>query len=173
MAEDITKTSSFDLRYTEMQDEKHLLQWLEDPSVLQWFPMNSKEETLQFTKNWIGFSRFKCSLTATVEHVPRGIGTLFLMPYRKVAHLCMVYLAVDPKYQRRGIGSSLVKNLGHLAHNYFRLESMHFELYEGCPLIPLLQKFGYYECFRQEKFVKDSQGNYLARHIFEVSFLHD
>lgn len=167
----ITESPSFDLRYSDSGDEKHLVNWLMKPEVYQWFPMNDAEEIRLFAKNWIGFSRYKCSLTATLDRVPRGLGTLFLMPYRKVAHLCMVYLVVDPEFWRQGIGTALVRNLAHLARTYFHLESMHFELFEGCPLNSLLLKLGYQEVFHQDHFVKDSSGKYLARKILERRFL--
>ncbi|MFS8563575.1 MAG: GNAT family N-acetyltransferase [Rhabdochlamydiaceae bacterium] len=80
------------------------------------------------------------------------------MPYKKVAHHCLAKVIVDPKWQRQGIGSSLVRNLKHLAKNYFRLEMMDIEVFEGNPLIELLQKEGFHEVFRQEKFVKE-EGN--------------
>ena len=56
-----------------------------------------------------------------------GIATLFLMPYKKVSHISMLYLIVDPKYQRKGVGSSLLKNIMHYAKK-FKLESIHVSL---------------------------------------------
>ena len=49
----------------------------------------------------------------------------------------------------------LVKNLKHLAKNYFHLEMIATEVFEGNPIIPLLKKNDFEEIFRQEKFVKD------------------
>ena len=48
------------------------------------------------------FAAGAASLTATINHVPCGIGTLFLMPYKKVAHHCLFKLIVDPHWQRKG-----------------------------------------------------------------------
>ncbi len=167
VAKRISESPSFDIRYTEFGDERYLIRWLSHPEIAKWYAPSNEKELGQFAKNWIGYSRYKCSLTATYERIPRGIATLFLMPYRKVAHMSMGYMIVDPGFQKRGIGNALLKNLQHLAKNYFRLESMHFEVYENSPIIILLRKYGYHECFRQENYVRDPHGIFLARQVFE------
>jgi putative acetyltransferase len=171
--QDITATDRYDLRYSEMNDEKHLLEWTNNPEIMKWLPAGNEEELRIFVRNWIGFSRLKCSLTATIDRIPCAIGTLFLMPYRKVAHMSMLYMVVHRPYQNMGIGTSVLKNLAHLAKNYFRLKSLHLEVYEGCPIIPLLQKLGYYECFHQKGYVHNDDGSFLARRVYEVSLIHD
>jgi len=171
MAQWITEESFYNVRYTEMQDEKHLFAWLSIEEVVRWFPVATIEESALFAKNWIGFSRYCCSLTGTVHGVPRGIATLFLMPYRKIAHLCMGYLVIDPMFQNRGIGTSLLRNLMHLGKTYFHLESVHFEVYEGSAFISILKKNRCQEIFRQEKYVKTKQG-YMSRMVFEINFLN-
>ena len=156
-----------DIRYTYVTDIMYLKQWLQAPGMLKFFPMTTEKEWQDAAQCWIGFCRWSCSLTATIGHVPCGIGTLFLMPYKKVAHHCLAKVIVDPKWQRQGIGSSLIRNLKHLAKNYFRLEMMDIEVFEGNPLIDLLKKEGFYEVFRQEKFVKED-GQYRARIFMEA-----
>lgn len=158
--------AELDIRYTYVTDTPYLRQWLLDPEVQRWFPVSEEREIEDAVQCWIGFSRYSASLTATVKGAPCGIGTLFLMPYRKVAHHCLFKLVVDPKFQRKGVGSSLLKNLKHLAKNYFHLELMHIEVFEGNPFISLLQKFDFQEFARQEKFVKDSRG-YHSRILYE------
>lgn len=158
--------SGFDIRYTALTDMPYLKEWLLSPGVLQGFPMSDEKEVEDAVQAWMGFCRWSCSLTATLNGEPCGIATLFLMPYRKVAHHCLFNLIVDPKKQRQGIGSHLLKNLKHLAKNYFRLEILHMEVYEGCPIDKLLEKFNFREYARQERFVKDGD-KYLARILFE------
>lgn len=186
----MTDFSKHEIRYTTLHDAPYLKQWLcfseerEDhrtqgvvadsdspfaqgpPSMLHWFPMSDEKELEDAVQCWIGFSRWSCSLTATLNDVPCGIGTLFLMPYIKVAHHALIKVIVDPHYQRQGIGTSLLKNLKHLAKNYFRLDLIHTEVYEGNPFIHLLQKGGFEECARQERYVKEGD-RYLARLIFQ------
>jgi putative acetyltransferase len=78
-------------------------------------------------------------------------------------------MVVDPRYQRKGIGRDLLKNLKHLAKSYFRLELMHIEVFEDNPFIHLLEEFDFKEFARQERFIKDG-GKYSARILYE-SFL--
>jgi putative acetyltransferase len=161
--------TEFDIRYTYVTDTPYLKQWLQNPDVQKWFPVSEEREIDDAVQCWIGFSRYSCSLTATIKGQPCGIGTLFLMPYRKVAHHCLFKLVVDPAHQRQGIGSSLLKNLKHLAKNYFHLDLIHIEVFEGNPIIHLLKKYDFHEFARQEDFVKDKD-RYLSRVLYE-SFL--
>ena len=158
-----------DIRYTYVTDTPYLRDWLLNPQVQKWFPVSQEKEIEDAVHCWIGFSRYSSSLTATLNGVPCGVGTLFLMPYRKVSHHCLFKIVVDPRYQRQGVGYSLLNNLKHLAKNYFHLDLIHVEVFEGNPFIHLLQKFDFHEFARQERFVKEGD-RYLARILYE-SFL--
>ncbi|MDE3046308.1 MAG: GNAT family N-acetyltransferase [Verrucomicrobiota bacterium] len=144
---------NFDIRYSELSDLDILQKWFADPAVCDPFPFgfDEKDDAL---KNWVGFSKFQASLTGTVGGIPCAMGTLFLMPYRKVAHHCSFYLIVDASHRKKGIGTSMVRNLLHLAKTRFRLESVHAEIYEPNPLLSILQKLRFEEFARQENFVK-------------------
>lgn len=159
---------NYDIRYTEEADLPFLRQWVNTSTMLHWFPMMDESEADEALRCWIGFHRFRSSLTATCGGKPCGIATLFLMPYKKVAHHCLLKIAVDPTMQRKGIGSDLIKNIKHLAKSYFRLESLHAEVFEGNPLISILKKQGFYEVIRQERYVKED-GQYLARILLETN----
>lgn len=162
----MSEIPGYDLRYTHLNDTPYLREWLNTKEMLHWFPMENEKEVEDAIQCWIGFCRYGSSLTAMIDDVPCAIGTLFLMPYRKVAHHCIFKIIVDPKHQRKGIGSSLLKNLKHLAKEYFRLELMHIEVFEGNPIISLLQKFDFHEFARQGHFVKEN-GKYLERILLE------
>ncbi|MBI3236483.1 MAG: GNAT family N-acetyltransferase [Chlamydiales bacterium] len=156
----------FDIRYTTLADAGHLRSWLVQKEVQKWFPIGSETEIDGAVQCWVGFSKYNCSLTATVDGIPCGIGTLFLMPYKKVAHHCLFKLVVDPRYRRQGIGRSLLKNLKHLAKSHFSLELLHIEVFEANPLIHLLQELDFKEFARQEHFVKEGN-RYLARILYQ------
>lgn len=158
----------FDIRYSTLEDLPFLQEWFQDPAACDDFPFGAVEKD-DSLKNWIGFSKYKASLTGTIDDVPCAIGTLFLMPYRKVAHHCSFYLIVDPAHRRKGIGTSMVRNLLHLAKNRFRLESLHVEIYEPSALSPILTKLGFELSVRQENFVKIN-GIGRARLILEHFF---
>jgi ribosomal protein S18 acetylase RimI-like enzyme len=158
--------AGYDLRFTHLTDGPYLRDWMLQPGVQRWFPISEEKEIDDAVQCWVGFSRYNSSLTATVNDNVVGIGTLFLMPYKKVAHHCLFKLVVDPKYQRQGIGRSLLKNLIHLAKSRFKLDLMHIEVFEGNPLIHLLKELDFHEFARQEKFVKDGD-LYLTRILYE------
>lgn len=157
--------SSFDIRYSEMSDLSFLQRVFEVPKACDDFPFGPEEKD-EALKNWIGFSRFKASLTGIMNDTPCAIGTLFLMPYKKVAHQASFYLIVDPDYRRQGIGTSLVRNLAHLAKTRFRLECINVEFFEPSHLIPLLQKLHFASVFRQENYVK-TDGERRPRIVME------
>jgi ribosomal protein S18 acetylase RimI-like enzyme len=156
-----------DIRYTFVTDGSSLRQWLYQPDVLKWFPVSTEKEIDDAIQCWMGYCRYSCSLTATINNVPCGIGTLFLMPYRKVAHQAVFKVVVDPKWQKKGIGESLIRNLKHLAKNYFRLDLIGIEMFEGNPILSLLKKQGFQEIYRQDNYLKDGLRN-LARIYMEV-----
>ncbi len=161
-----SEPEGFDIRYTHVTDTPYVREWLLDPAIQKWFPVSTDKEIDDAAQCWVGFCRYNASLTATLHDVPVGIGTLFLMPYRKVAHHCLFKLLVDPKHQRKGIGSSLMKNLKHLAKNKFRLELMNIEVFEGNPCEHLLKQFDFHAYGRQENFVKDAD-RYFGRVLYE------
>ncbi len=165
----MTKEFEFDIRYSEMEDIAQLRNWITDPEDMRWFPVSAEKETEDYIRNWIGFSRYRASLTATHNDEPCAIGTLFLMPYKKVAHECMLYMIVDPKHRKKGVGTSLLKNLLNLADKHFSIEGINIEIYEGCLLLPLLKKQGFKMYAKQENFVKEENG-YLARILMDYFF---
>ncbi len=160
--------AGYDIRFSEESDLGALESWFEAPDATKDFPFGL-EEKADALKNWIGFSKFKASLTGTMHDKPCAIGTLFLMPYRKVAHHCSFYLIVDPQHRRQGIGTSMVRNLLHLAKTRFRLESVHVEIFLPCPLLSIVQKLNFHEFARQENYVHQN-GHTRPRILLEHFF---
>lgn len=160
--------ASFDIRYSELHDLPLLQKWFKEPDACDPFPFDASEKDAAL-QNWIGFSKYKASLTGMVNGEPCAIGTLFLMPYRKVAHHCSFYLIVDPKMRRQGIGTAMVRNLLHLARTRFKLESLHVEIYEPSLLLPILEKLNFRQFVRQENYVK-SDGVERPRLLLEYFF---
>ena len=159
----------FDIRYSTLEDLSDLEKWFSAPHACDDYPFSPKEKE-DSLKNWIGFSKYKASLTGTIDNHPCAIGTLFLMPYRKVAHHCSFFLMVDPLHRRKGIGTSMVRNLLHLAKNRFRLESVNGEVFEPSALFPILIKLGFEQCVRQENYLKINgcgRARLLLEHFFK------
>ena len=158
----------FDIRFTYLEDLIPLKKWFDAPGACDDFPFNEEEKELSLN-NWIGFAKYKASLTGTIKETPVAIGTLFLMPYRKVAHHCSFFLIVDPAHRRKGIGTSMVRNLLNLAKTRFRLESLHVEIFEPSHLLPLLLKERFELFVRQENFLKKNgigRPRLLLEHFF-------
>ncbi len=158
----------FDIRFSTLEDIDPLMSWFSLPGATDDFAFD-EEEMEPALKNWIGFAKYKASLTGLWKGEPCAIGTLFLMPYRKVAHHCSFYLIVDPQHRRKGIGSSMVRNLLHLAKTRFRLESVHIELFEPSPLLSIVQKQQFELFARQEDYVNMngcSRARLLLEHFF-------
>lgn len=143
----------FDIRFTENGDLDPLRSWFAPPREREPFPFQTDPETDISLQNWIGFSKWRASLTGTLNGAPCAVGTLFLMPYRKVAHHCSFSLMVAPALRRQGVGTSMVRNLMHLAKTRFRLESLHAELYLPCDILPMLHKLGFLELALQENYI--------------------
>lgn len=157
---------SFDIRYSTLWDAPFLRSWLESPGMLHFFPLSEKTEVDGVVHSWVSYHKYKASLTATWEEAPCGMATLFLSPYKKVAHHSFFKIIVDPKYQGKGVGSALIKNIKHLAKTYFHLDMVHIEVVEGNPLEALLKKQGFIEFMRQEKYFKEGDA-YYARVLYK------
>ncbi|HEY4255550.1 MAG TPA: GNAT family protein [Chlamydiales bacterium] len=164
----MSQSIEHDIRFSEESDSTFLSAWFSSPSSTDPFPFGEQEKE-DALKNWIGFSRYKASLTATLLDQPCAIGTLFLMPYKKVAHHCSFYLMVAPEHRNKGIGTSMVRNLLHLAKTRFRLESVHAEVFLPSKLLSILQKLQFEEFARQEDFMREhgkKHSRVLLEHFF-------
>lgn len=155
-----------ELRYTMFSDAEYLKTWLLEPGILKGFPMIDQLEVEDAVKHWVGFSKYKSSLTATIDGVPCGVATLCLMPYRKLAHQCLLSIIVGGGYRNKGVGTLLMNNLLHLAKNYFQMEVIYLEVYEGNPAISLYERFGFHEIGLQKHFMKEN-GEYIGKIIME------
>lgn len=161
------KDSSIDIRYTDLSEGRYLKEWLSEPSVGRWFPITDAVEVEDAVHRWIGFSRYKCSLTAFKDGQPCGIATLYLQPYRKLAHQCEFGIIVGGGYRGQGIGTELLRNLMHLAKEQFRIELLHLQVYQDNPAIHLYERMGFTEFGRQDKWIKESDGTYTGRVFME------
>lgn len=155
-----------ELRYTILEDAEPLKEWLQEPGILRGFPMQDPPEVDDSVKHWIGFSKYKSSLTATLNGKPVGIATLCLMPYRKLAHQCLLSIIVSQEVRGKGVGTVLMNNLLYLAREFFGIEVIYLEVYEGNRAISLYHRFGFREVGVQKHFMKEN-GEYIGKIIME------
>lgn len=158
-----------EIRYTEPDDAKYLKAWLMDPSVKHWFPMADEVEIDDAVMRWIAFYRYKCSLTITKDGVPCGMATLYLQPYRKLAHQCEFGIIMGTEYRNQGIGSYLMSSIMHLAKEKFKIELLHLQVYAENPAMNLYRRFGFKEFGRQNGWIKEE--NRFVGRVFMERFI--
>lgn len=156
-----------EIRYSELSDGRYLKEWLTDPSVARWFPMDDTVEIDDAVHRWIGFSRYKCSLTAVKNGVPCGLCTLYLQPYRKLAHQTEFGIIVAPDCRGKGIGTELLKNIMHMAKTQFHIELIHLQVYSENPAIHLYTRMGFKEFGKQAHWIKERDGTFTGRTFME------
>ncbi|MFZ0565114.1 MAG: GNAT family N-acetyltransferase [Chlamydiales bacterium] len=162
----LPKIEGLEIRYTSSDDAEPLKQWLQEPGVLSGFPMADLREIEDAVRHWISFSKYKSSLTATIHGEPCGIATLCLMPYRKLAHHCLISIIVSETQRGKGVGTLLMNNVIHLAKTYFGIEVLYLEVYEGNRAVSLYHRFGFTEVGLQRYFMKED-GGYVGKIIME------
>ncbi len=156
-----------EFRYTQNSDSKHLKRWLMDPTVARWFPMADEVEIDDAVNRWVGFSRYHCSITALMDSEPCGLSTLYLQPYKKLAHQCEFGIIMAPELRGQGIGTQLLLTLIDLAKKQFKIELLHLQVYAENPAIRLYERFGFREFGRQNEWIKELDGSYRGRIFME------
>ncbi len=159
-------TNHVTIRPAEEGDQQHLVNWLLQPGVLEGFPLTDLREVEDAARIWMSYSKFGAVLTALWDGVPCGNATLYLQPYKKLAHQCLFAIIVDEKYRGKGVGRKLLGELIHLAKTKFHIELLHLEVYEGNRAINLYKEFGFEPYGMQKHFVKED-GRYRAKILMQ------
>ncbi len=157
------------IRQSIVEDGKMFLNLLQQPDVLQYFPMHDLREIEDSVRIWEIFCNRGASLTSEVNGIPCGIAFLNLQGYKKFAHQCLITIIVDQSFRNKGVGTALLKELFKLAKETFHLEILHLEVYETNPAINLYRRMGFEEFGLQEKFIKEGD-SYIGK-IFMQRFL--
>lgn len=164
MSKDLKKLK---VRFSEASDKEYLEKWFAEPGVLRWFPCQEAKEVDDTVKMLIGFSNYKCALTAEYDGVPVGYGVLFLHAYKKIAHQCLFGMIVDQEYRNKGIGTELLRYLMELAKQNFKLEVLNLEVFEGNPAISLYRRLGFREVGYHKKWLKEDDGSFRSKICME------
>lgn len=158
--------SLIEIREAVDSDQNHLVEWLQQPGVLKWFPLYDLREIEDAARIWMSYSKQHAVLTALYDKQPCGIANFYLQPYKKLAHQCLFAIIVDEKYRGKGVGTHLLTELLRRGKELFALEFVHLEVYEGNPAIHLYRKLGFVEYGKQNRFVKED-GRYLAKVLMQ------
>jgi GNAT superfamily N-acetyltransferase len=154
------------IRFAVEEDKKHLIQWMNDPEILRWFPMTNAREIEDACTIVFSYVRYQAVLTAVCEEIPCGIANLYLQPYRKLAHHALFAIMVAKEYRGKGVGTLLLTELMKLGKEKFHLELMHLEVYQGNPAISLYKRMGFAECGFQKHFTKED-GMYRGKYFMQ------
>jgi RimJ/RimL family protein N-acetyltransferase len=159
---------SLTIRFGEEADQKYLIDWLLQPGILEWFPLADIREVEDAARIWVSYYKYNAVLTALWDSVPCGIANLYLQPYKKLAHQCLLAIIVDEKFRGKGIGTKLLEELMKLAKERFKIELLHLEVYEGNPAIRLYERLGFTQYGFQRHFVKEGD-KYLGKILMQKS----
>lgn len=158
-----------EIRPTILEDAPLLTEWLSDPDILRWFPMNNQREIQDAVHIWMGFVKYGSSLTALYEGKPRGMALLYLQPYKKFAHQCLFSIIVDAPFRGKGIGKRLLEGLEKIGKEKFQLELLHLEVYEGNPAKRLYERMGFQEYGVQKHFIREKPGSHRGKIFMQKS----
>jgi putative acetyltransferase len=158
----MTEKSPITLRFGVQEDANLIIEWVQQPGVLRWFPLFDLREIEDAARIWISNIKYNSVLTALWDGQPCGIATLYLQPFRKLAHQCLFAIIVDEKFRGKGVGTRLLSDLEKLAKEQFHIELLHLEVYEGNPAIHLYQRLGFIQYGYHRHFIKQN-GEYLGK----------
>ncbi len=159
------------IRFAQDGDQELLVQWLLQPNILQWFPLNDLREIEDAARIWMSYSSQKGVLTALWNGEPCGIATLYLHPFRKLAHQALFAIIVDEAFRGKGVGKRLLLDLEKLAKERFSIELLHLEVYDGNPAVRLYERLGFVQYGHQKRFIKEPDGRYLGKIMMQKPLL--
>lgn len=158
----MTKSKDIEIRHSLEEDGPYLAKWLEEPGILRWFPMINEREIEDAVKIWIGYTKIKSNLTAVYNGTPCGMAILYIQPFQKLAHTCLLAIIVDKDLRGKGIGALLLDELTKLAKKQFHIETLHLEVYEENPAKRLYERAGFTEFGYMAHFLKE-EGRYRGK----------
>lgn len=147
-----------DIRPAVLEDIPYLSAFLNDPTVLQWYPMTDAREVEDSVRIWTGYIRLQAALTLCLDETPIGMANLYISPFQKLAHQTLFSILINERYRGQGFGTLLMERLIKFAKEEHKIELLHLEVYDGNPAIGLYKKTGFIEYGRHPHFIKLENG---------------
>ncbi len=155
------------VRATEHSDAKCLKHWLQEPGILDFFPIDNERELDDTLRIWMSYGAKGATLTADVDGEPAGMLVLYLQPYEKLKHQCLFGIVVDKEMRGKGVGTALIKEAEKLAKKKHGIELLHLEVYKGNPALNLYKRLGYHVYGEQEHFLKEGPDKYRDKIVMQ------
>ncbi|MDJ0651451.1 MAG: GNAT family N-acetyltransferase [Simkaniaceae bacterium] len=155
-------------RPTILEDLESYKEWLQQPGVLEGFPMSDKREIDDAVRLWRQYLAKGASITALYKKKPVGAASLYVQEVEKLKHQSLFVILVDEKYRGQGIGTLLLKKIQKLAKNTFGIEILHLEVYDKNPAIRLYERVGFKKYARHPDYLKDRNGNYFGKILMQM-----
>lgn len=150
--------SPLTFRLAEEGDGVFLQQWLSDPNIFRWFPMDGEKEVEESSRIWMDYAIRGQGITALWNGTPCGMAVIYVQPFRKLVHTCLLSILVADGYRGNGIGEQLLHRLMDLAKNSFSIKILHLEVYEGNPAKRLYERLGFTPFGEHIHFAKEKEG---------------
>ena len=150
-------------RKTTPQDLVYYKEWLQQPGILEGFPMSDAREIDDAISLWSQYLEKGSSITALYKKKPVGTSNLYILDVEKLRHQCLFVIIVDQKYQGRGIGTLLLKEMQKLAKHTFQIEVLHLEVYDKNPAVRLYKRMGFQQYAEHPNYLKDKNSNYYTK----------
>ena len=155
-------------RPTIVEDLECYKEWLQQPGVLEGFPMTDKREIDDAVRLWHQYLAKGASITALYKKKPVGAANLYVQDVDKLKHQSLFVILVDEKFRGKGIGTLLLKEVQKLAKTKFGIEILHLEVYDKNPAIRLYERVGFKKYGHHPDYLKDMKGKYFGKILMQM-----
>jgi len=159
--------SKIEIKESKPEDMKYIRKWLSDPETLKWYPMCNDREIEDAAIFWISFVKYGAVLTAYYNNEAAGIVNLYLQPYQKFSHQCLLAIIVKNEFRGKGIGTKLIQEIEKRAKEKFNIKFLHLEVYENNPAVRLYERQGFVEYGEHKHFIKNLDGSYQSKKLMQ------
>lgn len=149
-------------------DTHALSQILNEPEVLEYYPMSNGKEVSDALRVWNFYMRQGSVFAIEVDGITAGMAVVYVNAYKKLKRQALFAIVVGKKYRGQGLGSKLLTYIIDKSKNEFGIKLLHLEMYEGNPARTLYDRFGFTLYASHKRFLKDAQGNYRSKVMMEL-----